>query len=82
MWWVVALAFVGGIAWAATDHLLRATVTLGGGCLLGALLRLVLPGRAAGGLVARSRAVDVFTLAALGAALLAAGFALDLRARV
>lgn len=81
-WWLVALGVVAGIVWAATDHMLRATVTLGAACLLGAGLRLVLPARRAGGLITRSRPFDVLALLVLGAALLAAGFALDLRARV
>jgi hypothetical protein len=81
-WWLVIAGFAGGVGWAATDHLLRATVTLGGSCLLGALLRLVLPPRLAGGLITRSRGFDVTLLIVFGAALLAAGFALDLRARV
>ncbi len=82
VWWVVALAIVVGVAWAATDHFLRATVTLAVGCLVGALLRLVLPPERAGGLVIRSRVADVLVLTVLGVALLATGFALDLRARV
>ena len=85
--WVTAFAAVeaaglSGIIWAATDHMLRATASLGGACLLGALLRLVLPDRRAGGLVARGRIVDVVLLAAFGMAVLVAGFSLDLRARV
>lgn len=81
-WWLVALGVIAGIVWAATDHMLRATVTLGAACLLGAGLRLVLPARRAGGLITRGRPFDVLALLVLGAALLAAGFALDLRARV
>lgn len=82
VWWLVAVVFAAGVAWAATDHLLRATVTMAGGCGLGAMLRMVLPPRLAGGLVTRNRVLDVVLLLVIGAALAAAGFALDLRARV
>lgn len=81
VWWLVAAVAVSGIVWAAMDHMLRATISLGGACLLGAVLRLVLPDRRAGGLVTRGRAVDVLLLAGFGVAVLATGFALDLRAR-
>lgn len=82
LWWLVAGSFAGGVVWAVTDHLLRATLTMGGALVLGALLRLTVPDRAAGGLVNRGKAVDIVILLLLAAALLAAGFALDLRARV
>ena len=82
VWWLFGIGIAVGIAWAATDHMLRATLSLGGACLLGAFLRLVLPARRAGGLVTRSRAFDVIVLIAFGAAILATGFTLDLRARV
>ncbi len=82
LWWLVAAGFAGGVVWAATDHMLRATVTMAGACGLGALLRLVLPPRLAGGLVTRNRTLDVLLLLVLGGALAAAGFALDLRARI
>ncbi|MEI2777408.1 MAG: DUF3017 domain-containing protein [Tetrasphaera sp.] len=82
LWWLVAAAFAAGVLWAVTDHMLRATVTMGASLVLGAVLRLTLPARAAGGLVTRGRAFDVIFLVLLAAAVLAAGFALDLRARV
>ncbi|MBK6886749.1 MAG: DUF3017 domain-containing protein [Tetrasphaera sp.] len=81
-WWVVAVCFAIGVGWAATDHMLRATVTMAASCGIGAALRLVLPPRLAGGIVSRSRTLDVLLLLLLGGAIAAAGFALDLRARV
>lgn len=82
VWWVVALGIAAGVLWAATDHMLRATVTIAGSCLLGGVLRAVLPENRAGGLLTRWRWLDVLTLILLGVAVGAAGFALDLRARV
>ena len=82
IWWLIAAIAVSGIAWAATDHMLRATLSLGGACLAAAALRLVLPPERAGGLITRSRGLDVLLLVVLGAAVLFAGYALDLRARI
>lgn len=81
-WWLVAAALAMGIGWAVTDHMLRATVSIAGACALGGVLRLVLPAPRAGGLVVRGKAFDSALLWALAAAVLVAGFALDLRARV
>lgn len=82
IWWLIAAVAASGIAWAATDHMLRATLSLGGACLAAAALRLVLPPERAGGLIIRSRGLDVLLLVVLGAAVLFAGYALDLRARI
>ena len=69
---VVTVVFLGlaGIVYAAAFHYWRRGLyVVAGACLLGALLRLVLPARQVGSLAVRSRGVDVVTLAVLGAAL-------------
>lgn len=66
---VVALGF-GGILYAAVFHYWRRGVyVVAAACVLGALLRLVLPARRVGSLAVRTRAVDVVTLLVLGVAL-------------
>ncbi len=80
-WWVVAAVLALALVFVATDHLLRAGVTLAAGCLVGAVLRGVLPEDRAGGLVVRSRFVDVATMAVLGALVLLSALVLDLLPR-
>jgi hypothetical protein len=77
-WWVVALVMVVAIVLAAQDHLLRAGTVLSGACFTGAVLRLVLPERFAGGLVVRHRIIDAVTYAALGGLVLGSTLVLDL----
>ena len=66
---VLALTAAGLIA-AATGAWRVGLWVVAAGCLLGALLRLVLPTRRAGLLAVRSRAVDVIVLGGFGAAVL------------
>jgi hypothetical protein len=79
-WLVVALLLV-GLGFIATDHMRRGGVMLSGALGVGALLRLVLPSRAAGGLASRSRLVDVLVMGTLAAGLFVITLVLDLRFR-
>jgi hypothetical protein len=63
------------------DQVRLAGYTVAAGLLLAALLRLVLPASRSGGLVVRSRAVDVLTMAVLGFGLAVITYTLDLRPR-
>ncbi|MEO7070942.1 MAG: DUF3017 domain-containing protein [Nostocoides sp.] len=78
VWWIVAVGLVGGVAFSATDHHLRATVMLSGSCLLAGVLRAVLPQRRAGGLVVRRQWLDVAMLVALGVAVGVIGRSMNL----
>lgn len=82
LWWAVAAVLGGGLAYAATDHILRAGVVFSAAILLAAVLRAVAPERLAGGLVVRGRVLDVLTYLLLGGILLAMTLTLDLRARL
>lgn len=62
----------------ATAHPLRATVVLSGSCLVAAVLRALLPQGDAGGLVVRSRWLDVATLTVLGVAVGVIGRSMNL----
>jgi hypothetical protein len=66
VWWIVAVGLVGGVAFSATDHHLRATVMLSGSCLVAGVLRAVLPQQKAGGLVVRRQWLDVAMLIGFG----------------
>ncbi len=79
-WLVVAIMLV-GLGFIATDHMRRGGVVVAGSLGVGALLRLVLPSRTAGGLALRSRAADVLVMAALATGLLLITLVLDLRPR-
>ncbi|HVF05816.1 MAG TPA: DUF3017 domain-containing protein [Frankiaceae bacterium] len=66
----VVVVGLGGVLYAAVFHYWRRGVYIvAAACVLGALLRLVLPARRVGSLAVRTRAVDVVTLLVLGAAL-------------
>ena len=80
-WWVLAAGLVATMIFVLTDHMLRATTTLGGALAVAAGLRLILASTRAGGLVVRSPWVDALTLLLLAAAVLGCGFTLDLTAR-
>lgn len=80
-WWVVLAGLVAGLLFVLTDHMLRATVSVGGVLLLAAVLRVILPGSKAGGIAVRGPLVDLVVLVGLGVAVLVAGFTLDLTAR-
>ncbi|WP_370894434.1 DUF3017 domain-containing protein [Janibacter sp. GXQ6167] len=81
LWWPVALGAVIAMVFVWTDHMLRATATLGGSLLIAAIIRAIAPQDRAGGLVVRSRAFDVIVFVIFGVAILASGFTLDLRSR-
>jgi hypothetical protein len=68
-----------GLALFAVERVLLGGLVLAAGMGLAALLRLVLPASASGGLVVRSRTVDVLTMAALSGALFVITAVLDLR---
>ena len=66
---VVAVGLAGIVYAAVFHHWRRGLYLVAAACLIGALLRLVLPARRVGSLAVRTRAVDVVTLAVLGAAI-------------
>lgn len=80
-WWVIFAGLLVGLVFVLTDHMLRATVSVGGALLLAAVLRVALPGAKAGGIAVRGPLVDVVMLVVLGVAVLVSGFTLDLAAR-
>jgi hypothetical protein len=72
---------VAGLAWiwAGGAHAAKGgTLALAGAMFVGALARLVLPESRIGMLASRKRFIDVVTMAALGAGLLAAGLLLPM----
>lgn len=79
-WWLVWASVVISLA-LAVDRLLWGSVLLASSIALGAGLRLVLSEERAGGLVVRSRALDVTLMLVLAAALLVSGLTLDLSPR-
>jgi hypothetical protein len=66
----VLLAVLVGLALVGQDHWRRGLLLAGFGLLGGAVLRLVLPGRAAGLLAVRGRVFDVVVLTVLGVAVI------------
>ncbi|WP_462418103.1 DUF3017 domain-containing protein [Kytococcus sp. Marseille-QA3725] len=59
LWWVPTLFVVAGLVMVAVDHVRPAIVVMAVGAVIAAVARSVAPERAAGGLVTRSRVVDV-----------------------
>lgn len=80
-WWLIAGGVTAALLFILTDHVLRATLCIGGSLLLAAVLRVTLPGSRSGGIAVRGPLVDVVTLVVLAVAVLVAGFSLDLTAR-
>ncbi|WP_338748390.1 DUF3017 domain-containing protein [Janibacter alittae] len=80
-WWVIAAGVVVGLIFVLTDHVLRATAVLGATLVLAAVLRIVLSTDRAGGLVVRSRVLDVLTLVVLAGLIVVSGFTLDMTPR-
>lgn len=78
-WWAAPPVLLVGLALFAVERVLLGGLVLAAGMGLAALLRLVLPASASGGLVVRSRTVDVLTMAALSGALFVITAVLDLR---
>ena len=72
---IVLAAAAGGLSWVALgglQHVQAGMMTVASALLAAAVLRLVLPERAAGLLVSRRRVLDVLALASLGAGIMAA----------
>ena len=72
---IVLAATAGGLAWVAQGglrHVQAGMMAVASALLAAAVLRLVLPERAAGLLVSRRRVLDVLALASLGAGIMAA----------
>ena len=80
-WWAAPPVLLLGLLLFARDQVRLAGYVLAAGLGLAALLRLLLPASAAGGLAVRSRLVDVVTMAGLGIALAVITSVLDLRPR-
>ncbi|HEY7717151.1 MAG TPA: DUF3017 domain-containing protein [Pedococcus sp.] len=78
-WWAPVPVLLAGLALLAVDRVRLGGYVLAAALALGALLRLVLPASASGGLVVRSRTVDVVTMALLAGALFLVTAVLDLR---
>lgn len=68
VWWVLPVGLVTALVFWAQGHLRSGGFAMGATLVLAAVLRLLLPRRAAGGLLVRSRTWDVITLLALAAA--------------
>jgi hypothetical protein len=66
----VLLVVLVGLALVGQDHWRRGLLLVGGGLLLGAAVRLLMPGRTVGLLAVRGRVFDTIVLAALGVAVL------------
>lgn len=72
---IVLVAAAGGLSWVTLGglrHVQAGMITVASALLAAAVLRLVLPERAAGLLVSRRRVLDVLALASLGAGIMAA----------
>ena len=79
---IVLIAAAGGLSWVALGsarHVQAGMTTVASALLAAAVLRLVLPERAAGLLVSRRRVLDVLALASLGAGIMAAVLVLPMR---
>ena len=80
--WLPYLIVLAGVAagmfviWQGSKYAGRGAALIGASLLLGALARLILPGRYAGLLASRRKASDVLAFAAFGAAVLAVAIAL------
>jgi Protein of unknown function (DUF3017) len=79
--WLVAAALISGLAVIGLGHVRSGGFIVAGAMFVAALIRLVLPAARAGGLVVRSRFVDVLFLLGMAVALFVIVIALDLRPR-
>ena len=77
-WWAIAPVLAAGLGVFALGDVRLGGYLVAVGVWLAALLRLVLPTSRSGGLVVRSRGVDVVTMAVLGLALVVITSSLDL----
>ena len=80
-WWVATPVLALGIVAFGFGHVQLAGFVMAGGLLMAALIRAVLPTERSGGLVVRSRVVDVATMALFGVGLAVITASLDLRPR-
>ena len=80
-WWVATPVLVLGVVAFGFGRVQLAGFVMAGGLLIAALIRAVLPTERSGGLVVRSRVVDVATMGLLGVALVVITASLDLRPR-
>ena len=79
--WLVAAALIAGLAVIGLGHVRWGGFIFAGAMFAAALIRLVLPAARAGGLVVRSRFVDVLFLLGMAVALFVIVIALDLQPR-
>jgi hypothetical protein len=79
LWWLPMIGLVVGMAFVATDHMWRAGASVASSLWLAAWLRGHFPEERAGGLVVRTRWLDVTMLVAAGALVALSAFTLDLR---
>ena len=79
--WPFAAALISGLALIGFGYVRPGGLVVAGTLVAAALLRLILPGARAGGLVVRSRPADVLFLLGMGLALFVIVIALDLRPR-
>jgi len=79
--WLVAVALLSGLAVIGLGHVRLGGFTIAGAMFGAALIRLALPSSRAGGLVVRSRSVDVLFLLGTAVALFVIVIALDLSPR-
>jgi hypothetical protein len=80
-WWVATPVLVLGVVAFGFGQVRLAGFVIAAGLGLAALIRAVLPTDRSGGLVVRSRVVDVLTMGLLGLALAVITASLDLRPR-
>ncbi|MDO5504136.1 MAG: DUF3017 domain-containing protein [Actinomycetia bacterium] len=79
LWWLPAAGLVVALAFLWTDHMWRAGASFAGSLWLAAGLRAAFPEERAGGLVVRSRWLDVLILVLAGGLVALSAFTLDLR---
>lgn len=79
LWWLPTLGLLVGMAFVATDHMLRAGTSVAGSLWLAAALRAHFPEDRAGGLVVRAKWFDVALLLVGGAVVALSAFTLDLQ---
>ena len=79
LWWLPTVGLVLGLAFIATDHMLRAGASVAASLWLAAALRALFPEDRAGGLVVRAKWFDVGLLLLGGAVVALSAFTLDLQ---
>jgi hypothetical protein len=79
LWWVPTGMLLVALAFVATDHMLRAGASVAAALWVAAVIRAVATDDWAGGLVVRSRRLDVLILFLAGLLAAVSAFTLDLR---